>query len=114
LPAHIAGKAVARQGSALFAAFHLEAMRAFFGLSQNLQDPKVLRQIAATVGADLKLFDQDMADPELKEVVWREFTLGVEQDRVTAIPTMFVGKRVVEGALSLDRYRQLFDAVLKG
>lgn len=55
-----------------------------------------------------------MADPELKELAWREFMMGVEQDRVTAIPTMFVGKRrVIEGALSLDRYRQLFDSVLK-
>ncbi len=113
LPAHIAGKAIARQGSALFEAFHLQAMRAFFSLSQDLGDPVVLRQIAATIGADLKLFDQEMADPELKELVWREFTRGVEQDRVTAIPTLFVGqRRVVEGALSLERYRQLFDTVL--
>ncbi len=113
LPAHIAGKAIARQGSALFNAFHLEAMRAFFSLSQNLEDPAVLRQIATSVGADLERFDEEMTDPELKELVWREFSMGVEQDRVTAIPTMFVGKRrVVEGALSRERYRQLFDAVL--
>jgi hypothetical protein len=46
-------------------------------------------------------------------LVWREFTTGVEQDRVMAIPTLFAGeRRVVEGALSLDRYRQLFAAVL--
>jgi len=111
LPAHIAGKAIARQG--LFDAFHLEAMRAFFSLSQNLEDLVVLRQVAGSVGADLDRFDQDVADPELKELVWREFTAGVERDRVTAIPTLFVGeRRVVEGALSLDRYRQLFNAVL--
>jgi len=113
LPAHIAGKAIARQRSDLFNAFHLEAMRAFFSLSQNLEDPAVLRQIAASVGADLERFDQEVADLELKELVWREFTRGVEQDRVTAIPTMFVGERhVIEGALSLDRYQRLFDSVL--
>ena len=111
LPAHVAGKAMARQG--WFDAFHLGAMRAFFTLNQNLEDPAVLRQIAASVGADLDRFDQDVADPELKELVWREFTTGVERDRVTAIPTLFAGeRRVVEGALSLDRYRQLFAAVL--
>ncbi len=111
LPAHIAGKAAARQG--LFESFHLEAMRAFFSLSQNLEDPAVLRQIAASVGADLNCFDQDVADSALKELVWREFTSGVERDRVTAIPTLFVGeRRVVEGALALERYRQVFDAVL--
>ena len=112
LPAHVAGKAAARQG--LFDAFHLEAMRAFFSLSQNLEDPAVLRQIAARIGADLDCFAQDMTDPDLKEQVWREFTTGVERDRVTAIPTMFVGEqRVVEGALSLTRYRQVFDSVLE-
>lgn len=111
LPAHIAGKAAARQGS--FDDFHLEAMRAFFSLNQNLEDPAVLRQVAANVGLDLECFAQDVADPGLKEVIWREFTTGVERDRVTAIPTLFAGeRRVVEGALSLDRYRQLFDAVL--
>jgi predicted DsbA family dithiol-disulfide isomerase len=112
LPAHVAGKAAARQG--LFDAFHLQAMRAFFSLGQNLEDPAVLRHVAATVGADLDCFAQDTADPDLKELVWREFTSGVERDRVTAIPTMFVGeRRVVEGALSLDRYRQVFDSVVK-
>lgn len=111
LPAHIAGKAMARQG--LFDVFHLEAMRAFFSLNQNLEDPVVLRQVAVNVGADVERFDQDIADPELKELVWREFTTGVERDRVTAIPTLFAGeRRVVEGALSLDRYRRLFEAVL--
>jgi predicted DsbA family dithiol-disulfide isomerase len=111
MPAHIAGKAMARQGR--FDAFHLEAMRAFFTLNQNLQDPEVLRQVAVSVGADIDRFDQDVADPELKELVWREFTTGVERDRVTAIPTLFAGeRRVVEGALSLDRYRQLFETVL--
>jgi len=111
LPAHIAGKAVARQG--LFDAFHLEAMRAFFSLNQNLEDLAVLRRVAADIGADLDRFDQDVTDPELKELVWREFTSGVECDRVVAIPTLFAGdRRVVEGALSLDRYRRLFDAVL--
>jgi predicted DsbA family dithiol-disulfide isomerase len=111
LPAHIAGKAAARQG--LFDDFHLEAMRAFFSLNQNLEDRVVLRQVAANVGLDLECFAYDVADPELKEVVWREFTAGVERDRVTAIPTLFAGeRRVVEGALSFDRYRQLFDGVL--
>ncbi|MBI3301413.1 MAG: DsbA family protein [Deltaproteobacteria bacterium] len=111
LPAHITGKAAARQD--LFDAFHLEAMRTFFSLNQNLEDPAVLRQVARNVGADLDRFDQDTADPELKELVWREFTTGVERDRVTAIPTLFAGeRRVVEGALSLERYRQLFDSVL--
>lgn len=111
MPAHIAGKAMARQGR--FDDFHLEAMRAFFSLNENLQDPAVLRQVAASVGADIDRFDQDVADPELKELVWREFTTGVERDRVTAIPTLFAGeRRVVEGALSLNRYRQLFETVL--
>jgi predicted DsbA family dithiol-disulfide isomerase len=111
LPAHIAGKAMARQE--LFDVFHLEALRAFFSLNLNLEDRAVLRQIATNLGADIDRFDQDVADPELKELVWREFTTGVERDRVTAIPTLFAGeRRVVEGALSLDRYRQVFDAVL--
>ena len=58
-------------------------------------------------------FDTEIADPALKELVWREFMTGVERERVTAIPTMFVGdKRVIEGSLSVDRYRQLFDSVL--
>jgi len=113
LPAHIAGKAAARQG--LFDAFHLEVMRAFFSLGQNLEDPLVLRQIATAIGADLDRFAQDITDPDLKEQVWREFTTGIEQDRVMAIPTMFVGEhRVIEGALSLARYRQVFDSVLEG
>jgi predicted DsbA family dithiol-disulfide isomerase len=111
LPAHIAGKAAARQG--LFEAFHLEAMRAFFSLSQNLEDPIVLRQIATSIGADLDRFTQDITDPGLHEQVWREFMTGVEQDRVMAIPTMFIGEhRVIEGALSLPRYRQVFDSIL--
>lgn len=110
-PAHIAGKAAARQG--LFDAFHLAAMRAFFSLSQNIEDPRVLRQVAETVGCNMADFDTDVADPALQELVWREFMTGVERERVTAIPTMFVGhKRVVEGALTVDRYRQLFDTVL--
>ncbi len=110
-PAHIAGKAAARQG--LFDAFHLEVMRAFFSLSQNIEDPAVLRRIAETVGCHVADFEADRADPGLKELVWREFMTGVERERVTAIPTMFVGTRVIEGALTLDRYRQVFDTALK-
>ena len=110
-PSHIAGKAAARQG--LFDAFHLEVMRAFFSLSQNIGDPAVLRQIAETVGCQVADFEADRADPGLKELVWREFMTGVERERVTAIPTMFVGTRVIEGALTLDRYRQVFDTALK-
>jgi predicted DsbA family dithiol-disulfide isomerase len=109
--AHIAGKAAARQG--LFDAFHLEAMRAFFSLSQNIEDPAVLRQVAEAVGCRMADFEADSADPSLKELVWREFMTGVERERVSAIPTMFVGKRVIEGALTLDRYRQVFDTALK-
>lgn len=110
LPAHVAGKAVARQSPALFDVFHLEAMRAFFSRSQNIAAPSVLRQVAASVGVDLVRFDEDVADPELPTLVWREFTEGVERDRVIAIPTMFVGTwRVIEGALPLEHYRRVFD-----
>lgn len=113
LPAHVAGKAVARQSSGLFEEFHLDAMRAFFRCSRNIANPSVLRQLAAGVGADLARFDEDMADPELPALVWREFTEGVERDRVIAIPTMFVGTwRVTEGALSLAHYRCVFDTAL--
>jgi predicted DsbA family dithiol-disulfide isomerase len=96
----------------LFDIFHLEAMRAFFSLSQNLSDPAVLRRIAHEAGADLALFDQDIVDPRLHDLVWQEFTGGVERDRVIAIATMFIGRQhVVDGALSLDHYRQAFDTV---
>jgi predicted DsbA family dithiol-disulfide isomerase len=88
-------------------------MRAFFSLSQNIEDPAVLRQVAEAVGCRMADFEADSADPSLKELVWREFMTGVERERVTAIPTMFVGKRVIEGALTLDRYRQVFDTALK-
>ena len=110
-PAHIAGKAAARQG--LFDAFHLEAMRAFFSLSQNIEDPAVLCQVAETVGCNVTDFEADIADPGLQELVWREFKTGVERERVTAIPTMFAGKQITEGALTRDGYRRVFDTALK-
>ena len=115
MAAHVAGKAVGRQGPGLFDAFHLGAMRAFFADNANLEDPALLRAVAEGAGVDLARFDDDVADPDLKQVVWREFTQGVEQERVTAIPTMFIGERcAAEGALTVDRYRRLFDAALVG
>jgi predicted DsbA family dithiol-disulfide isomerase len=107
---------VARQATQLFDAFHLRAMRAFFTDGENIEEPALLRAIAKEVGADLARFDDDTSDPRLRQSVWEEFTGGVERYRVTAVPPMLLGepRRIVEGALPLDRYRRLFRAALSG
>lgn len=98
-PAHFAGRAAGRQH--LFGPFHLEVMRASISLSQRFEDLAMLHNVAEGVGCNVADFATDIADPSLRELVWREFMTVVEREGMAAIPTMFRDKRVVEDALAL-------------
>jgi len=84
-PAAIAALAANKQGK--FWELHDQLYENY----NRLSDQKI-REIAQQVGLDMKKFDQDMKDPELKAIVERDFQEGAKAG-VRGIPTIFVNGR---------------------
>lgn len=84
-PAAIAALAANKQGK--FWELHDQLYENY----NRLSDQKI-REIAQQVGLDIKKFDKDMKDPELKAIVERDFQEGARAG-VRGIPTIFVNGR---------------------
>lgn len=100
LPAAVAALAANRQGK--FWEFHDELYKHY----NELNEEKI-REIAQLVGLDMAKLDEDMKDPEIKEMIIRDYKEGVNAG-VRGIPTVFIN-----GKLLRDRSFEGFQAAIE-
>jgi predicted DsbA family dithiol-disulfide isomerase len=106
LPALEAAKCVARQGEDRFERVSLALFEAFFTHSRNIADPAVVRAVAAEAGADLSLYDADLASGAGREAVVKDYEAAVAEG-VRSIPTVIVPEtgRALVGLVDAPVYR---------
>ncbi|MBZ5565248.1 MAG: thioredoxin domain-containing protein [Acidobacteriia bacterium] len=87
-----------------------EAVKKLYTWQEDLSDD-ALKQYAAQLGLDQNQFDRCLTGGSMQDRVRRDlddgFALGVR-----ATPTFFIGRRMVEGPLSIDQFSQLIDSEL--
>jgi predicted DsbA family dithiol-disulfide isomerase len=106
LPALEAAKCVARQGDEVFERADLALFEAFFTHSRNIADPAVVREVVASIGADLRRFDADLASGAGREAVVKDYEAAVAEG-VRSIPTVIVPEtgRALVGLVDATMYR---------
>jgi 2-hydroxychromene-2-carboxylate isomerase len=102
VPSLVAAKAAGRQGR--FDEFHLACFKGMFTESRDISDPAVLAAIAREVGCDPDRFAADLQDRTLAEAVVAEHREGVQRYGIQAIPTVVIGRQVLQGAVPEEEY----------
>ena len=110
LPALEAAKCVARQGDDVFERANLALFEAFFTHSRNIADATVVREVVASIGADLRRFDADLESGAGREAVVKDYEAAVAEG-VRSIPTVIVpdSGRALVGLVDAAMYRAAVD-----
>jgi predicted DsbA family dithiol-disulfide isomerase len=106
VPALEGAKCLARQGDEVFERGHLALYAAFFTESRNIADPAVVREIAASAGADLTRYDADLETGSGREAIMKDYEAAVAEG-VRAIPAVIVPEtgRALVGLADAAMYR---------
>lgn len=94
-----AALASVRQGH--YMAFHNAMMQS----DQRLEEPQVLA-IAERIGLDIERLKQDMADPQLQQLIERNLRLARELG-INGTPSFVIGDEIVPGLVDLATLQQL-------
>ncbi|GAC1568877.1 MAG: hypothetical protein NVS3B14_20360 [Ktedonobacteraceae bacterium] len=109
-PALIATKYAEAQGFGN--AFHKAVMCAYWQQAQSIDNPQVLKEIAAQVGLDTEHFDGALSNPTYNTEVTADVELAYEYG-ITAVPALvFVDKYLVVGAQPYEVLKQVVEKVL--
>lgn len=102
-----------------FAKDHLKAneyndavFRAFFQQSRDIGRREVLVDIANEVGLDARQFSDALEQEAYRERVRQLLQTAYERVRVTAVPTMLIGRQRLEGLYPADTIRQVIEGEL--
>jgi protein-disulfide isomerase len=87
-----------------------EAVRKFYTWQDDLSED-ALKRYAAQLGLDKSRFDQCLASGSMTGRVRGDLEDGLALG-VRATPTFFVGQKMVEGPLQVERFTQLIDQEL--
>jgi predicted DsbA family dithiol-disulfide isomerase len=118
MPALRAGEAARRQGQELFERFHMALLTARHGGERrNIAEMDVLEEIATSVGLNIDKFREDMADPELVQIIAKDHTEAADQRGIFGTPT-FVFENGASGYLKMfippeEDDLSLLDSVVK-
>jgi predicted DsbA family dithiol-disulfide isomerase len=88
--------------------------RAFFQQSRDIGRIDVLGGIAKEVGLDAEAFQDALERGAYRDRVQQLLQTAYERVRVTAVPTMIIGRQRLEGLYPTDIIRQVLDGELKG
>jgi len=115
LPGLEAAKCAALQGSDAFKRMDLRLMEAYFGEGRDISDRGVLLELATESGLDVDKFQESFDSGALQPAVLAEDREAHERWGITAIPTVvFNNRRAIVGAVPMDQYRMLTEAMLSG
>jgi predicted DsbA family dithiol-disulfide isomerase len=87
--------------------FHLAVFQAYFAAGRNIADVAVLQAIAGTIGLDVRMAAQALAEQTFQAAVDRDWEYS-RTCGITAVPTFMVAGRQVVGA---QPYQALVDLV---
>lgn len=79
--------------------YNHEVFAAFFQRGENIGDISVLTKIAASIGLVPDLFRTEMANGTYHAELSELLRAGVEEARVTAVPTFFIGTQRISGLM---------------
>ncbi len=109
-PALVLEKYAETQGKG--AAFHVEAMRAYWEQAKDIGDPAVLREIAEQVGLNTKDFEQILTSEAFDEQVSADVELAHEYG-LTGVPALvFADHYLVMGAQPYQVLKQVVERVI--
>ncbi len=86
--------------------------RAFFQQSRDIGRIDVLADIAKEVGLDLEQFRDALEQGTYRDRVQQLLRKAYEGVRVTAVPTMIIGRQRLEGLYPADAIRQVIEGEL--
>lgn len=83
--------------------------RAFFQQSRDIGNLDVLMEIAKVVGLDGEDFRSALQNGTYRPAVERLLQVAHEKVGVTSVPTMLIGRRVLQGLYPAETLRQVID-----
>jgi predicted DsbA family dithiol-disulfide isomerase len=86
--------------------------RAFFQQSRDIGRIDVLADIANEVGLDPRQFREALEKGAYRERVQQLLQTAYERVRVTAVPTMIIGRQRLEGLYPAETIRQVIESEL--
>jgi len=105
--AHMGAKVAAAHGQAL--AYHAKVFEAHWTAKQEISDPAVLTGIAQALGIDPDVFQQGLADAEIRAAVLRE-ELEAQRLGIRGVPATIIASRyLLSGAQTAERLRSVFE-----
>jgi predicted DsbA family dithiol-disulfide isomerase len=88
--------------------------RAFFQQSRDIGRIDVLADVAKEVGLDPEQFRAALEQGAYREHVQLSLRTAYERVRVTAVPTMIIGRQRLEGLYPADAIKQVIESELAG
>lgn len=115
LPGLEAAKCAALQGPDAFKRLDMRLMEAYFQEGKDISDRAVLLELAAEAGLGVEKFREAFDSGALQPAVLSEDREAHERWGIQAIPTViFNHRRAIVGAVPIDQYRLLTEAMLSG
>jgi predicted DsbA family dithiol-disulfide isomerase len=114
MPALKASKAAALQGKEKWRSFHLALMKAFYTDGRDISKSEVIEAVAREKGLLIPAFTEACRNQKWEDLVYEETKRGQEVFGIRSIPAVVVeGTVLVEGTVSIDRYKQVIEEVQK-
>jgi len=114
MPALKASKAAALQGKEKWRSFHLALMKAFYTEGRDISKSEVLEEVARETELAMDQFMEEYSNQKWEDLVYEETGRGQEVFGIRSIPSVVVeGTVLVEGTVSIDRYKQVIAEVKK-
>ena len=114
MPALKASKAAALQGKEKWRSFHLAVMKAFYTQGRDISKSEILEEVARETGLLIPAFIEACRNQKWEDLVYEETKRGQEVFGIRSIPAVVVeGTVLVEGTVSIARYKQVIEDVEK-
>jgi predicted DsbA family dithiol-disulfide isomerase len=111
IPALAAAKCASFQGKEAYDRMHYALFEGFFTRGMNIANGEEIFAIAHECQLDTARFKADFAAGEGHKLAIEEYEEAVNHFGVTAVPTVFFGQARVVGAVPLQEYLQVLEAL---
>ncbi|MEC0207964.1 DsbA family oxidoreductase [Paenibacillus ehimensis] len=88
--------------------------RAFFQEEQNIGDPDVLAKLAGEIGLDATEYREALETRKYKEAHQQALNHAYQEAGITAVPTFFIGNKVLRGVANRETLEQAIAEELAG
>ena len=104
-------ESVKEEGAEVFYPLHRKLFEAFFVHGENIGNRDVLRRVASDVSIPLRVVERAWSDERYDERL-KQYTVAAHELSVAATPTFFIGRRRLDGAVSVSALADAADHAL--